>query len=157
MSQVRNEDHVSAAAPQANRPEGVRKNSNRMTLLTQGYPGPMGYVDKPKIQIVRRQTVGDKKLNWVRISMPKLYLSSTAHLLFLQGVAPVQFFLASSLTGKRPQPGPLLFLRGTLSRPWEVPAYWENLVVGRLFQDIPKLNVLEVFKALSFYESKQLG
>ena len=162
MSEIRDEDHLSAPSPEAHRSKGLLKNTDRVALkrvdlLTQGYQGSMGHAQRIKVDVIQRQMVGDRKLNWTRISIPRLYLSHTAHLLFLQGAPPVQFFISSSLMGARPQQGPLLFLRGVLSRPWEVPAYFDDLVLGRLFQNMPKISVLEVFKALSSYEAKRLG
>lgn len=123
-----------------------------------GKSEPQGYALKVRTETIRRQSLPSGHLNWVRIYIPELVLSQSCHLAFLQGEAPVRFFLASSLTGKTEQPGPLLYLRGVLSLPWESPARFRGLVLARLLRlsgDDQNVGVADAFNALSLYESKR--
>lgn len=106
---------------------------------------------------VRRTSLPKGYVNWVRIAIPHLELGHIAYMLFLQGMAPTQFFLSSSLRAKDAiHSGPLLFLKGTLSAAWRPTPAFENLILGRLYDSgKDDLNVVEVFQALSHAEARR--
>jgi hypothetical protein len=142
---------------------GVQEEESReVALIIQGYEGPQAYADSASTEIITRQNVTPNAyINWRRIAVPELFLTATAHLLFIQGISPSQFFLASGLIvglGKKQKayPGPLMYLSGVISPPYEVPAKFSKLVLGQLLKSSSdKIGVGDTFLALAKYESQK--
>lgn len=180
MSTHAHENRGDAGGQAAARPQGLHEDPHEVTLVINGYPEAQGWADKISIQSITRQhlpaplvmpnpaTPKHKKkklediyINWKRVAIPRLRISHAAHLLFIQGIAPSQFFLAASLVYMKdkkalPLNGPLLFIAGKLTPVYESEAYWEDLVVGQLIKSSSdKINVQQTFMAMSKYEAEK--
>lgn len=141
-------------------------------LIINGYPDPQGSAKRLSTENITRQHVmrtiegqnvqqSDVYINWKRIAIPRLRLAHAAHLLFIQGISPSQFFLAASLNYKKKGKdtalyGPLVFIAGTLSPPFESEACWTNLVLGQLMKSSSdKTSVADTILTMTAHEARR--
>jgi hypothetical protein len=162
MSTLQNESHEGTGSEAAAGAERLDENPNRVSLIINGYEAPQGSAERLSLETIRRQHVsGDAYINWKRIAIPELRLEHAAHLLFLQGISPSQFFLAAGLRWYkegvlREIPGPLLYITGLLTPAYATPARFTKLVIGQLIKSSSdKTNVSDTFLAMARYESKR--
>jgi hypothetical protein len=162
VSTLLHEGHEGSAGGSAPGTEGLHEDPHNVVLSINGYEDKQGYADKLLSEVIRRWHVdGDSYINWKRIAIPRLYLEHAAHLLFIQGISPTQFFMASGLTWYRDGvhheiPGPLIFISGALSAPYEVPAHFSKLVLGQLMKaSSEKVKVADTCLAMARYEAQR--
>ena len=129
-----------------------------MNLIVEGFEEPGGYCEELEHEIITRMFIKNDTVNWRRFCIPKMYIAMPAHMLLLQGMPNAQLFLATSLEEpSRFYKGPLLFIRGKLSEPWEVPAYFTELVLGQILKapDDKGISLLEVMAGCHIHEGKR--
>ena len=139
--------------------EGVHENPNRVELYLRDNGVLVGTAESYKAEVIQRMHMKDGTVNWRRISFDKFKVTPATHLLMLGGTPPVHIFMASNARMKAfetERVGPLLFLSGVPSAPWEVPNYLTKVVLAQLMFANSKLNVMETFAELASYEVKRL-
>lgn len=143
--------------------EGLDTHPHTIDLLLEGFEYPGGHADLFQCEIIRRMFIKDKTVNWRRFQFEKLYITQPAHLFLLQGMVPAQFFLSASLRcesqfeQERFFKGPMLFIYGKLSEPWETPAFFSDLVLGQILKspESQHISLLEVMAGMHTHEAKR--
>jgi len=159
MQEAQDAGGVDAGAAGVGEAEGVHAHTDRVSLLVEGFGSAGGYMDVLQHEIVQRTQVKNVTVNWRRFQTPKLVLTHAVHMLLLQGMPPMQLFLASSLRRGEDMlfRGPMIFIRGELSAPWVVPVIFKDLVFAQVMKS-PKdehVTMLEVMGALHTHEARR--
>lgn len=136
--------------------QGLHENPHGVTrLIINGFEFDAGKATTFDISRVVTK-VEEEEIEWDRIFVPRLRLFHNSHLLLIQGMAPAQLFLASSLMlpdGKEIT-GPLLYIRGRATDAWVQPCCAYNLVLAKIIRcPMEKMRLEEVSLAIFQDES----
>lgn len=155
MSTSQHGGNAGPASANTPNPQRVYENPDRVTQLRINGFESSG-AEASRVEISRSSLEIDRgEVEWERIYIPTLRLFSNGHLLFIQGMGPTQFFLASNLVLPTEEEvlGPLLYLRGQLPDVWVQPCLIKELVIAKLLR-CPSNMLLQELNLLLFNKER---